>query len=67
MRVKKDHGLEPVLTVAEVCEALNISRATVYSMMAKGELAYIKVRPFRAQSSRRVKVSDVRKILEGSR
>jgi len=36
--------LEPLLTIGEVSEALNVSRATVYRLMETGELEPVRVR-----------------------
>jgi excisionase family DNA binding protein len=47
------------LTIEETAAALRIGRRTVYEMMDRGELPYVTV-----GKRRRVRVSDVEKILE---
>jgi len=36
--------LEPLLTIGDVSEALNVSRATVYRLMETGELEPVRIR-----------------------
>ena len=49
------------LTLAEAAEALRIHRATVYEMIDRGELPYVKV-----GKRRRVRVGDLETYLEKS-
>jgi excisionase family DNA binding protein len=43
--VKQSAGtLEPLLTIGDVSEALNVSRATIYRLMETGELDPVRIR-----------------------
>jgi excisionase family DNA binding protein len=54
--------LEPLLTVAAVCEILGVSKPTVYRLIHAGELV-----PLRVSKSPRFTPADVRTYLERQR
>jgi excisionase family DNA binding protein len=54
--------LEPLLTIVEVSEALNVSRATVYRLIETGELE-----PVRILSRTRFEPTEVRGYIERHR
>jgi excisionase family DNA binding protein len=54
--------LEPLLTVAEVCQLLSVSKQTLYRLLRAGEL-----RPSRVGDRLRFSQDDVRAYLERNR
>jgi excisionase family DNA binding protein len=57
-----DRTIEPLLTIGDVSQALNVSRATVYRLMETGELE-----PVRIRSRTRFAPSDVQAFIERQR
>lgn len=55
-------ALEPLLTVASVCELLDVSRQTLYRLVQRGELI-----PIRVSRSPRFVQEDVRRYVDGQR
>jgi excisionase family DNA binding protein len=61
--VKQSAGtLEPLLTIGDVSEALNVSRATIYRLMETGELD-----PVRIRSRTRFEPTVVREYIDRNR
>jgi|SRR5205809_496473 len=54
--------IEPLLTIGDVSQALNVSRATIYRLMEAGELE-----PVRIRSRTRFAPSDVQEFIERQR
>jgi excisionase family DNA binding protein len=63
--VRQQHGIPALLTPAEVCAALRISRATLYRMVARGDIEVVRLGQG-SGATLRIPVSALQELLAGT-